>query len=315
MRDRDPAHLPTGLMIDVAAPAPFSGGAGGDRTGAGRFTFALVSDRTGAARPGVFERGIAAVNALAPDFAIQLGDLVEGYTRDETVLDAEWGEIDTILAPLRMPMFHVAGNHDAANEVMRERWLRRYGALYYHFRFRDVLFLVIDTQDPEQPLPPDEEARLRARLAAAGDDPELTRQAYEEAVDWNGAPVAAGLSEEQLAYAEKVLRDHTDARWTFVLMHMPLWQGEGHPAYHRIRAALGDRPHTMFAGHVHNYQAIERDGHQYIRLGPTGGAWVFADGTPGNVDHITLVTMDPDGPPSITNLALDGIRTADGEPV
>ncbi|MEU8132593.1 metallophosphoesterase family protein [Streptodolium elevatio] len=312
VHERDPAQLPVGLTIDVGSPAPFSGpGAVPDP---GRFTFALVSDRTGGAQPGVFERGIAAVNALAPDFAVQLGDLVEGYTRDGSVLDAEWDEIDAMLAPLRVPMFHVAGNHDVANEVMRERWLRRYGAFHYHFRFRDVLFLVLNTQDPEREMPPEDEARLRARLAAAGGDEELTRQAYEEAFDWNGVPAAAGLSEGQLGYAEEVLRAHADVRWTFVLMHMPLWQGEGHPAYHRIRAALGERPHTMFAGHVHNYQATERDGNRYIRLGPTGGVWVFAEGAPGNVHHVTLVTMGADGP-SVANLALDGIRTADGAPV
>ncbi|WP_436773720.1 metallophosphoesterase family protein [Yinghuangia sp. YIM S09857] len=312
MHEREPHLLPDGLAIDVGAPAPFSGPAAVPDPG--RFTFALVSDRTGDAQPGVFERGIAAVNALAPDFAIQLGDLVEGYTRDEAVLDAEWAEIDAMLAQLRVPLFHVPGNHDVANEAMRARWLRRYGALHYHFTFRDVLFLVLNTQDPEQPMPPDDEARLRTRLDAAGGDAELTRQAYEEAFDWNGVPAGAGVSDGQLDYAEQVLRANADVRWTFVLMHMPLWQGAGHPTYHRIRAALGTRPHTMFAGHVHNYRATEQDGNQYIRLGPTGGVWVFPDGTPGNVHHVTLVTMRADGP-TVANLALDGVRTADGEPV
>jgi len=314
---RHPADLPYGLTLGSAtAPAPYSGPAsppGPDD----RFTFALISDRTGAARPGVFERGIAALNLLAPVFAIQVGDLIEGYTEDPAVLDAEWAEVDAILAPLRMPLFHVPGNHDVANPVMRERWLARFGALHYHFRYRDTLFLVLDTQDPEQPMPPEDAALLRERLAAADGDPELIRQAYEASVDWEGMPAAAGLSEPQLAYAEQVLREHTDVRWTFVVMHMPLWQGAGHPAYHRIRAALGDRPHTMFAGHVHNYRATEADGNRLIRLGPTGGAWVFSGGHPGNVDHITLVTVGVPGAsePAVTNLALDGVLGPEGTPV
>lgn len=142
----------------------------------------------------------------------------------------------------------------------------------------------------------------------------LVRQAYEAAVDWDAAPAAAGVSEEQLAYTEKALAEHTDARWTFVFMHMPLWQGEGHPAYRRLRAALGDRPYTMFAGHMHNYRATEIDGNSPIRLGPTGGVWVFPEGDPGNVDHVTLVTVTADGPVP-ANLALDGIRDADGRVV
>ncbi|HSA53073.1 MAG TPA: metallophosphoesterase [Yinghuangia sp.] len=317
MPARDPARLPYGLAVDSdTAPAPYSGPASPPAPD-DRFTFALISDRTGAARPGVFERGIAALNLLAPTFAFQMGDLVEGYTEDTATLDAEWAEVDAILAPLRVPLFHVPGNHDVANAVMRERWLSRYGALHYHVRYRDTFFLVLDTQDPEQPMPPEDAARLRARLAAADGDPELTRQAYEAAVDWNGVPRAAGLSEQQLAYAEQVLRDNTDVRWTFVIMHMPLWQGEGHPAYHRIRAALGDRPHTMFAGHVHNYRVTEIDGNRCIRLGPTGGVWVFGDGHPGNIDHVTLVTVGAPGTdePVIANLTLDGILGPEGSPV
>lgn len=318
---RDPAQLPAGLVLDVPeAPAPYSGP--GVPPDDDRFTFALISDRTGDARPGVFERGIAALNALNPVFAVQVGDLVEGYTEDPAVLDREWAEIDAILAPLRMPLFHVPGNHDVANDAMRARWLARYGRLYYHFRYRGVLFLLLNTQDPEIAPSPEVSARLDARLAAAGDDEDLRREAFFEELDWEGVPQAAALSDEQLAYAETVLAEHADARHTVVVMHMPLWQGShdgradgtGHPAFLRLRAALGDRPHTMFSGHVHNYRATEADGNRYIRLGPTGGCWVYGDGDPGNVDHVTLVTIDRDGP-HIANLALDGIRGADGTPV
>ncbi|NUU21095.1 MAG: hypothetical protein HOV68_06200, partial [Streptomycetaceae bacterium] len=300
---RDPAHLPSGLLLDVdTAPAPYSGPAAPDDPD--RFTFALIADRTGGARPGVFERGVAALNALAPACAIQVGDLVEFYTEDTAVLDAEWAEMDAMLAPLRMPLFHVAGNHDVANDVQRDLWLKRFGALHYSFRYRDTLFLVLNTQDPEQPLAPDAATRLKSRLAEAAGDAERTRQVYEEEIDWNAEPAGAWLSEEQLAYAERVLREHADVRWTFVIMHMPLWQGEGHPAYHRLRAALGDRPHTMFSGHVHNYRSTTIDGNQYIRLGPTGGVWVFGEDDPGNVDHVTLVTVGVEGP-VIANLELD----------
>jgi hypothetical protein len=46
------------------------------------FSFVLLSDRTGMAQPGVFERAVAITNLLRPDFVVQIGDTIEGYTRD-----------------------------------------------------------------------------------------------------------------------------------------------------------------------------------------------------------------------------------------
>jgi len=43
------------------------------------FTFAIVSDRTGWHRPGVFESAMARLNWLSPDFVMSVGDLIEGY--------------------------------------------------------------------------------------------------------------------------------------------------------------------------------------------------------------------------------------------
>jgi hypothetical protein len=92
-----------------------------------------------------------------------------------------------------------------------------------------------------------------------------------------------------------------------------MWQGGHHPGWERLRRALGDRPYTAFAGHVHNYQRRTQDGRDHIRLGPTGGLWVLG-GPEGNFDHVTLVTMS-DTEPVITNITLNGFRDADGQPV
>ncbi|MDI2130119.1 metallophosphoesterase family protein [Yinghuangia seranimata] len=277
----------------------------------GRFTFALISDRTGIARPGVFERGIAALNLLRPAFAVQLGDLIEGYTDDEGVLAEAWAELDRIVAPLDMPLFLVPGNHDVSDDLARRHWLGRYGRLHHHFRYKDVLFLVLDTQDPPVEQSPEALEALAKMHAYAERDPEGLRRLVEKSVDWEGDQAMARVSEEQTAWAENVIRENADARWTFVLMHQPIWQGEGHPAIHRIRAALGDRPYTMFAGHVHNYKNAVIDGRDHIRLGPTGGLWVKPEGDEGNFDHITLITMEPDGP-RIANVTLEGLRDHHG---
>jgi hypothetical protein len=50
------------------------------------FSFVLLSDRTGLAKPGVFERAVHGTNLLRPDFAIQIGDCIEGYTRNPETL-------------------------------------------------------------------------------------------------------------------------------------------------------------------------------------------------------------------------------------
>jgi hypothetical protein len=113
--------------------------------------FVVVGDRTGQHRPGVFEKALAQVDQLHPDFVINIGDLIEGNTEDRTRIDAEWKEVDGAINQLRMPFFYVPGNHDLTNEVQRQIWRQRLGADYYHFTYKNVLFLVLNTEDPPQP--------------------------------------------------------------------------------------------------------------------------------------------------------------------
>src|SRR5688500_13932715 len=58
------------------------------------FQFAIVGDRTGRHRPGVFETGIAKLNLLRPEFVMSVGDLIEGYTKDEAEIDQQWDQIE-----------------------------------------------------------------------------------------------------------------------------------------------------------------------------------------------------------------------------
>ena len=209
----------------------------------GWFNFVLISDRTGGARPGVFERGLACTDLLAPRFAIQLGDLIEGYTDDLDEIERQWSELDTMLSRLSTPLFHVPGNHDVSTPTMARVWEQRYGRRYFHFRFNDVLFLIVDTQDPPFTLPPEALQGLRDFEDRVRRDPVTLRHTLEGYLDWEGTQ-PANLSNEQLDYFETVLRDHADARWTFVCMHMPIWQGE-HPSWQRLRRALGNRRYTI----------------------------------------------------------------------
>ena len=245
----------------------------------GDFRFAVVSDRTGEHRTGVFASAMPKLNLVEPDFVVSVGDLIEGYTEDLETLGHEWDEFEGFVGGLRMPFFYVAGNHDMSNEVMALEWQQRFGPSYYSFVYEDVLFLVLNSElfgmvhDPDSPLPG----------------------------PWNLA--------DQLTFAERVLAEHADARWTFVLVHQPLWDGgDGvHPDWEKVEALLGERPYTVFAGHYHRYTTHVRNDRQYITLATTGGGSGLRGLPFGEFDHVAYVTMTGDEP-VIANLLLDGIH-------
>ena len=99
---------------------PWTGLAANDA--ADDFRFVIVGDRTGGARPGVFESAISKVNLLEPAFVMSIGDLIEGDTEDQAQLDREWDEFEGFVARLEAPFFYAAGNHDMSNAAMAETW-------------------------------------------------------------------------------------------------------------------------------------------------------------------------------------------------
>ena len=46
---------------------------------------------------------------------------------------------------MEAPFFHVPGNHDVEMQTGRDGWMERHGSPYYHFLYKDVLFLVLDS--------------------------------------------------------------------------------------------------------------------------------------------------------------------------
>jgi len=112
------------------------------------FQFAIVTDRTGGMRPGVFEDAIVKLNLLQPEFVMSIGDLIDG-TATEDLIDREWDEFTGIIDHLEMPFFYVPGNHDIKNPMMADIWERRFGRAYYHFVYKDVLFLCVNSEDPK----------------------------------------------------------------------------------------------------------------------------------------------------------------------
>lgn len=269
------------------------------------FQFAIVGDRTGEHREGVFASAVGQLNLLRPEFVISVGDLIEGYSEDKQVLEQEWQEFDAHVKGLDMPFYYVVGNHDMGNDVMLEMWRQRLGPTYYHFVYKGVLFIALNTEDPPTPMDPKVKVEVGELIALSKTDPQAAQSKYEQLGPALAAVERTNISKKQVRYVEKVLKQNKDVRWTFLFMHKPAWEHPS-PVFEKIEALLDERPYTVFGGHMHNYLHSERNGRDYIRLGTTGGTWMGRDPA-GDFDHITWVSMTDDGP-TIANLLMSGIR-------
>ena len=273
------------------------------------FQFAIIGDRTGGANvQHTFDLAMNQLNLLQPEFVINEGDIIEGYTRDKAELNEQWKEAESMTAKLEMPFFLVRGNHDVSYPEAREVWKDRHGPSYYHFVYRDVLFMVLDSEDaPRLDPPPGMEEKIKLYNRLQTEDPQKAKAMLEEFM--KDESIVAGLSkpvefpEEQMNWIKNTLKENKDVRWTFLFMHEPSWENPS-DSFKAIQALLKDRPFTWFAGHLHYYDYDNIDGREYITMGPAGASW-HHDG-PGNVDHMTWVTMTDDGP-QIGNIALKGI--------
>jgi predicted phosphodiesterase len=112
-----------------------------------KFTFAIHSDLTGGERDDIYEVAIAQMSLLRPEFIINVGDLIEGGTEDVANINSQWDSFDERARRAKAPLFYVGGNHDRTGQVMQDVWQNRLGPGYYHFRYKDTLFLVLDTED------------------------------------------------------------------------------------------------------------------------------------------------------------------------
>ena len=273
------------------------------------FQFAIIGDRTGGANvQRTFEMATGQLNLLQPEFVINVGDIIEGYSDETAELNAEWDHVDGMLGKLDMPFFRTPGNHDIANETAQQVYRERHGATYYYFVYRDTLFMVLDSEDGSRPAPPpdmQEKIELYNRLQT--EDPARAQTMLVEFM--SDEAVIAALSkpvefpEDQMAFVEETLEQHADVRWTFLFLHEPAWENPSE-TFKSIQQLLMGRDHTFFAGHLHYYDYDEIDGHEHITMGPAGASF-YHEG-PGNVDHITWVTMTEDGP-QIGNIALKGL--------
>ncbi len=271
------------------------------------FTFAIISDLTGGERPGIYSTAVLQLNRLDPTFVLSVGDLIEGGTEDTLVLAKEWDSFDDRTSKLNMPFFHLGGNHDLTNPLMRKFWHTRFGPTYYHFVYENVLFLMMDSEDYEEKrmmeiyLAREEALKiLRGEKEGNFDETEYSQMAESK---------TGGISSAQHAYFKKVLAQYPDVRWTFVFMHKPTWMLEDDKGLGPLETHLSGRNYTVINGHFHSYSHRKRNEMDYIMLGTTGG--FQAEGDTMAFDHVTLVRMDKK--PVITHLKMEGILDETGQ--
>lgn len=272
-----------------------------------KFTFALIADLTGGERERVFDIAVAQLNLLRPELILSVGDLIEGDSPDREGHLRQWEAFDERADRARAPLFYAGGNHDLTNEVLGEVWDERYGRRYYHFIYRDVLFLVLDTEDTT----PQRRAEIAELRATAVETYKAEGLEVFEKTEYANLPErsAGAVSAEQSAYFRQVLAENGEVRWTFVILHKPAWEKENEEHFAAIESALADRPYTVFNGHGQFYRYQERHRRDYIQLSTTGGEQFPEYGR--SMDHVTLVTVSDEGV-AIANLLLEGILDKTG---
>ena len=271
------------------------------------FTFVVFSDLTGGERDRIFEVALAQVNLLRPELIVNVGDLIEGGSDDPAEWHRHWDSFDDRADKARAPIFYAGGNHDLTGNLAREVWNDRLGPRYYHFIYKNTLFLILDTEDntPER-MAEIEQKRLEAVEVYKTQGPEAFAQtAYAQMPERK----AGTIGPEQRDYFMEVLKANPEVTWTFLLMHKPAWEKENEQNFQMIENALADQPYTVFYGHTHIYNYQQRQGRDYINLATTGGEQFPEIGR--SMDHLLLVTVD-DESVDIANLLMEGILDKTG---
>lgn len=246
----------------------------------GPLEFAIVTDLTGvgdgemglARRDRIFKRAIDQINVANPEFVMSVGDLVQGPgKRDPRSIQEQWTEFNAWVQGFNARFYYVVGNHDIGDMGEQAEWCNQFGARYYAFVYKNVLFLCLDSEDP----PPTQ------------------------------------ISPEQAQFVAKVLDENKNVDWTLVFFHKPFWSymapAAPDPGWESVKASLQGRKHTVFAGHVHRYMHYVIDGTEYYTLSTTGGNRnTTLRPADGSLDHFAWVTMTPDGP-RLLNVLLDDL--------
>jgi len=221
------------------------------------FRFAIVGDRTGGATGQVFEEIIDEVKLLDPDFVMCVGDLIEGYETDTTIMYAQWDSILATIETLPCKFYFVPGNHEIQNEIDRAIYEEKTGVKrYYSFNYGNTHFIILDNT-----------------------------MAY-----WT-QPQEMGA--EQLEWLHKDLEKHKQMDNIFVFYHIPTYiyaiRENRTDTLVQIFEKYG--VDVVYTGHHHEYSYLNRNNIEYINVGSSGGHMSTNDPARGNFFQYLMVTV------------------------
>jgi len=199
------------------------------------FRFSILGDRTGDAQPGVYEQVWSELDALHPDFVINVGDTIQGG--NDGTAASEWNALRPLWDRYRNRIYFTPGNHDIWSPASRKIYERQTGhPASYSFNYQNAHFTVLDNSEASD-------------LSLILEDPQMQF-------------LARDLSQNQA-------RDPK-----FVFFHKPFWlipvkfQSSQFP-FHQLISKYGVR--FVVSGHGHQYVRAEQDGIVYLEAPSSGG--------------------------------------------
>ena len=107
------------------------------------FRFSILGDRTGDAQPGVYEQVWRELDALHPDFVINVGDTIQGG--NDATAASEWRALRPLWDRYRYPIYFTPGNHDIWSPASRAVYEQQTGhPAFYSFNYQNAHFTVLD---------------------------------------------------------------------------------------------------------------------------------------------------------------------------
>ena len=196
------------------------------------FRFAILGDRTGESRPGVFEQIWREVAAEDPAFVVTTGDTIEGL--HDSTAEAQWQEIERVLEPYRrFPLFLIPGNHDIWSPAS-EKLFRQHAGHPQHYSFDQgpVHITILDNSRSEE-LSTEELTFLKDDLEA------------------------------HAAQRVKLIFSHRPSWLVNVALRNPNF------ALHQLARKYGVQ--YVVAGHVHQLLRFDLEGVTYLSMPSSGG--------------------------------------------
>ena len=267
------------LIGALAAFALFTAG-----SPANNFRFVILGDRTGDAQPGVYEQVWREVDAIQPDFVINVGDTVQGG--NDATAASEWRALRPLWERHRYPMYFTPGNHDIWSAASRAVFEEQTGhPSFYSFNYQNAHFTVLDnSQAPD---------------------------------------LSFNLPDDQMQFLERDLERNRDREPKFVFFHKPLWLipvkfQNSQFAFHRLMVKYGVR--YVVSGHGHQFVRESLDGVTYLEAPSSGGklkgqgfaqGWFYGHVSVAVAGPNAEITVDEIGPPfGQGRIVKDGRSTA-----